>query len=90
MKVQTLECQNLIVHRKEKTWKKILKLVLTFLLGLAIATTFHAVTQNRRVRKTAEKICEVFARDESECKNGIDSVFDIANNEVQNNIDVEE
>lgn len=91
-KCDQLICNKITVKSKDNTklWIKIVRLAGTFLLGLVIATVFHSITEDYKVRKTAEKVCEVFARNELECKGGIDSVFDIANNEVQNNLDVEE
>ena len=70
--------------------KKFLHILISFLIGLAIATTYHIAITNQKVRTTAEAVCENFGRDEKECKEGIDDVLDMSDNEVQNNINVEE
>lgn len=87
IRVKTLECDNLIVHQKEKAWRKIVEFVVAFLIGLAITFGFHLFTLNREVRKTAEKVCEVFARDELECKNGLDSISEMVESEAENPVD---
>ena len=68
--------------------RKILHLLITFILGVALATIYHQLIMNKQVRSGAEKICEVFGRDAEECKNGIDDVLDMSDDEVQNNINI--
>ena len=68
--------------------RKTLHLVVTFIIGVAIATAYHHITTSMKVRKTAEAICEVFGSDEQECKDNIDNVLDMSDNEVQNNINI--
>lgn len=68
--------------------RKALHLLVTFILGVALATIYHQLVMNKQVRSGAEKICEVFGRDAEECKNGIDDVLDMSDDEVQNNINI--
>ena len=68
--------------------RKTLHLVATFIIGVAIATAYHHITTSMKIRKTAEAICEVFGTDEQECKDNIDNVLDMSDNEVQNNINI--
>lgn len=88
MKIQTLECETLIVHQQEKTWRKILKFIIAFLAGLLLTLTFHFLTLNREVRKASEKVCEVFARDEFECRKGLDSVSEMIESEMENPVEL--
>lgn len=69
-------------------WKKIMHILLSFLIGVILATAYHLIVTNRQVRKTAEAICENFGRDEQECKAGIDDVLNMSDNVVDNNINV--
>ena len=87
LKCDVLECENLIVKNQEKTWKKIAKFALAFLAGLGLTLGFHVFTLNREVRKVSERVCEVFARDELECKNGLDSISEMIESEAENPID---
>ena len=76
-------------HEKLKyIGKKALDILLTFIVGLLIATAYHMFITNKMVRSTAERVCETYGRDEQECKDGIDDVLDISDNEVQNNIEI--
>lgn len=89
----TIICNDLIIReskqsRKKKFRKRIIHLILTFIFGVAFATIFHLIITNHQVRTTAEKVCEVFSKNEENCKNGIDNVFDMADNVVDNNINV--
>ena len=68
--------------------RKTLHLLVTFILGVALATIYHQLIMNKQVRSGAEKICAVFGRDAEECKNGIDDVLDMSDDEVQNNINI--
>lgn len=76
--------------REKLKWlgKKTTHLIISFILGVAIATVFHIIVANNRVRTTAEAVCNIFGKDADECKDGIDSVFDMADTEVQNNVEI--
>ena len=85
--------KKILIKSKIKKWlkwlgKEILHILLTFIVGVAIATAYHELVTNKSVRSTAERICEVYGRDEQECKDGIDDVLDVSDNEVQNNIEI--
>ena len=69
-------------------WKKIMHILLSFLIGVILATAYHLIITNKQVRKTAEAVCENFGRDEQECKAGIDNVLDMSDEVVDNNINV--
>ena len=69
-------------------WKKTLHILLSFLIGVILATAFHLIVTNKQVRKTAEAVCENFGRDEQECKDGIDNVLDMSDEVVDNNINI--
>lgn len=77
-------------YREVLKWlgKELLHILLTFIVGVAIATVYHNVVTTKSVRSGAEKICTVFGRDEHECKEGIDEVLDMSDEEVQNNINI--
>lgn len=68
--------------------KKALDVLLTFIVGLLIATAYHMLITNKMVRSTAERVCETYGRDEQECKDGIDELLDMSDNIVDNNINV--
>lgn len=68
--------------------RKIWHIALSFLLGVAIATTYHLIVTNQQVRKTAEAVCDNFGRDAQECKDGVDNLLDESDNEVDNNINI--
>ena len=68
--------------------RKVLHLLITFVLGVTLATIYHQLVMNKQIRSGAEKICEAFGRDAEECKNGIDDVLDMSDDEVQNNINI--
>lgn len=70
--------------------KEVLHILLTFIVGLIIATAYHMLVTNKNVRSTAERVCEVYGRDEQECKEGIDDLLDMSDNIVDNNINVGE
>ena len=76
-------------HRRLR-WlgREVLHIVLTFAVGVAIATLYHEIITNKSIRSGAEKICTLYGRDESECKANIDSVLNMSDNEVQNNIEI--
>ena len=69
--------------------KEILHILLTFIVGVAIATAYHELVSNKNIRSAAERICSVYGRDEQECKDGIDELLDMSDNIVDNNINVE-
>ena len=76
-------------HKKLKWFEhKIIHLIATFILGVALATVFHVVITNHQVRTTAEAVCNVFGRDAEECKGGIDDVLNMSDNVLDNNINV--
>ena len=75
-------------QRLRRLLKKMLHFTLTFVFGIALATIYHQIVINVQVRKTAEAICENFGRDEQECKDGIDNILDMSDNEIQNNINI--
>ena len=76
-------------HQRLRTIsRKVLHLLVTFILGVALATIYHQLVMSKQVRSGAEKICEAFGRDAEECKNGIDDVLDMSDDEVQNNINI--
>lgn len=68
--------------------RKALHLIITFVLGVALATIYHELVTNNSVRNGAEKICILFSRDADECKDNIDNVLDMSDDEVQNNINI--
>ena len=68
--------------------KKALHLIITFILGVALATIYHKLATDNNVRNGAERICIVFGRDADECKDNIDDVLDMSDDEVQNNINI--
>ncbi len=75
-------------QRLRRVGRKLLHLTITFILGVALATIYHQLVMNKRVRAGAERICEVFGRDAEECKDGIDDVLDMSDGVVDNNINV--
>ena len=75
--------------RLRRLGREILHILLTFAVGVAIATVYHELVITKSIRSGAEKICTVFGRDEQECKDGIDEVLDMSDNIVDNNINVE-
>ena len=68
--------------------KEVAHILLTFAIGVAIATLYHELVTNKSVRSGAERICIFYGRDEQECKNNIDTVLDMSDDEVQNNINI--
>lgn len=76
-------------HKKLKWFEhKIIHLIATFILGVALATVFHVIITNHQMRTTAEAVCNVFGRDAEECKGGIDDVLNMSDNVLDNNINV--
>ena len=68
--------------------REILHILLTFVVGVAIATLYHEIVTNKSVRSAAERICTVYGRDEEECKENIDEVLDMSDQEVENNVNI--
>lgn len=91
VRVERLICKDLVIeqpHKAKKLRNKLLHLIITFIFGVAFATIFHLVIMSHQVRTTAEAICNVFGKDADDCKNNIDNVFDMADDVVDNNINV--
>lgn len=72
----------------KKLWSKAWHIVLSFIVGVILATIFHIIVSNHQIRKTAEAVCTVFGSDEQQCKDGIDDVLNMSDNVVQNNTNV--
>jgi len=68
--------------------KKLLHIIVSFILGVILATIFHIIITNHQVRTTAEAVCDVFGRDAEECKNGIDNVLNMSDEILDNNVNV--
>lgn len=68
--------------------REILHILLTFAVGVAIATLYHEIITNKSIRSGAERICTIYGRDEAECKANIDSVLNMSDDVVDNNINV--
>lgn len=61
-------------------------ILLTFVVGVAIATVYHELVTNKAVISAAERICTLYGRDEQECKNNISTALNMSDNDVQNNL----
>lgn len=68
--------------------KEVLHILLTFAVGVAIATLYHELITNKSIRSGAERICTLYGKDENECKQNIDSVLNMSDDVVDNNINV--
>lgn len=68
--------------------KKLLHIIVSFILGVILATIFHIIITNHQVRTTAEAVCDVYGKDAEECKRNIDKVLNMSNNVLDNNINV--
>ena len=68
--------------------KEVAHILLTFAIGVAIATLYHELVTNKSIRSGAERICTLYGKDENECKQNIDTVLDMSDDEVQNNINI--
>ena len=89
--VEKIICRGRIRKRHQKLrriGKKCLHLLATFVFGVAVATIYHQIATSGQVRAGAERICTVFGKNEAECKNNIDNVLDMSDDEVQNNINI--
>lgn len=89
MKIQIDAWEKRKGHRRLR-WlgREILHILLTFAVGVAIATLYHEIITNKSIRSGAERICTLYGRDESECKANIDSVLNMSDDVVDNNINV--
>lgn len=47
----------------KKLWSKVWHIVLSFVVGVILATIFHIIVSNHQIRKTAEAVCTVFGSD---------------------------
>lgn len=76
-------------HRRLR-WlgKEVLHIVITFIVGVSIAMLYHELITNKVIRSGAERICTLYGRDETECKANIDSVLNMSDNVVDNNINI--
>lgn len=68
--------------------REVLHIILTFIIGVAIAMLYHEIVTNKAVRSAAERICTLYGRDEEECKANIDEALNMSDDEVQNNINI--
>ena len=80
MMIKILPNENTRIRYPKLRWlgKKALHLIITFILGVALATIYHKLATDNNVRTGAEKICIVFGRDADECKDNIDDVLDMS------------
>ena len=76
-------------HRRLR-WlgREVLHILITFVVGVSIAMLYHELITNKVVRSGAEKICTLYGRDEAECKANIDSVLDMSDEDIQNNMTI--
>lgn len=74
--------------RLRRMIKRAMHLVITFILGVALATIYHVFVTNDKVQHMAESICNNFGRDAEECKSNIDDLLNESDNEVDNNINI--
>lgn len=75
-------------QRLRRLGKEVLHILLTFAVGVAIATLYHELVTSKSIRSGAEKICTLYGKDEEECKQNIDSVLNMSDDVVDNNINV--
>ena len=68
--------------------KEILHILLTFAVGVAISVIYHEFITNKAVRSAAERICTVYGTDAEECKANIDTVLNLSDDAVENNINI--
>lgn len=76
-------------HRRLR-WlgREVLHILITFIVGVSIAMLYHELITNKVVRSGAEKICTLYGRDEAECKANIDTVLDMSDEDIQNNMTI--
>lgn len=90
-----------MIHKEINAWNKrkghkrlrwlgreTLHILLTFVVGVSIAMLYHELVTNQSVRSAAERICVVYGKDQQECKDNIDEVLDMSDEEVDNNINI--
>lgn len=90
-----------MIHRQIDAWtkreghqrlrwlgKEVLHILLTFVIGVAIATLYHELITNKNFRSTIERVCTLYGRDEQECKDGIDDILDESDGVVDNNLNI--
>lgn len=68
--------------------RELLHILLTFVVGVAIATAYHELVTSKEVHKAAERVCMLYGQDVGKCKDGIDEVLDMSDEEIQNNINI--
>lgn len=68
--------------------REALHILLTFIIGIAIAMAYHELITNKSVRSAAERICTIYGRDEQECKDNIDEALDMSEEAIDNNITI--
>lgn len=76
-------------HRRLR-WlgREILHILITFAVGVSIAMLYHELITNKNIRAGIERVCELYGRDEQECKENIDSALDMSDDVVDNNINI--
>ena len=76
-------------HRRLR-WlgRDVLHILVTFIVGVSIAMLYHELVTNNVVRSGAERICTLYGRDETECKANIDSVLEMSDEDIQNNMTI--
>ena len=90
-----------VLHKEINAWNKrkghkrlrwlgreILHILLTFIVGVSIAMLYHEIITNANFRASMERICNLYGRDEAECKANIDEALDMSDAEVDNNITI--
>lgn len=75
-------------QRLRRLGKKTLHLIITFFLGVALATVYHTFVTNNKVQQAAESICNNFGKDAEECKNNIGDFLETSDGEIDNNITI--
>lgn len=68
--------------------REVFHILLTFTIGVAIATVYHQLVTSKAIRSSLERVCTVYGRDEQECEDGIDDILDESDGVVDNNLNV--
>lgn len=68
--------------------REVLHILLTFTIGVIIASAYNWLVTNKSVISTAEQVCSIYGRDEQECKDGIDNILNESENVLDNNLNV--
>lgn len=63
-------------------------LIITFFLGVTIATIYHTVVTNSDVQRSVESICNNFGGNADECRKNIGDFLETSDGEVDNNIEI--